>query len=728
MDIIKQKILIKLAEFGVIAGPVSEAKLLRLVPKENLEKIKPEIDWLVKNKIDSKPAFYYVKKYKEHIKDSNKLKSLENNKEKIKHFSDLMNTNTKINKYVWDEKLEIDKIINELEEIEKEWQKNLDDEKNKWIKDSEEKNKKEVVKVDSKFSWWDLNTNKSNEESRAMGHCGTDISAKTIISLREEKTENGEKLYLPHLSFSISKDRHLLQMKGPKNQKPHKKYHKAILKLLNSDHVDKLLGGDYKPETDFSIEDLEEGDVVELNEILKQKPDLEFGETLKGINSYEKLQEKLNKINDRDIKAKLKRKWIFKNNDKLSEDQKKEFVKSDSAGIHYIKDPSENLQLLALERYGTGVISLIRIPTEKVQLEAVKLNVMAIQYINNPTENVQLEAVKKDGLAIRYIKNPTENVQLEAVKKDGLAIRYIKNPTEKVQLEAVKKEGEAIQYIKNPSEAVQLEAVKQRGTAIKYIKNPSEDVQLEAVKQDGGAIEHIKNPSEAVQLEAVKQRGTAIKYIKNPSEEMQLAAVKRGWLAISYIQNPSEEMQLEAVKQRGQAIRYIKNPSEAVQLEAVKQSGETIQYIKNPSEAVQLEAVKESWGAIEYIKNPTEEMQLEAVKQSWGAIEYIKNPTEEMQLEAVKQRGVAIQYIKNPSEEVQLVAVKRGWLAIQYINNPTENVQLEAVKKEGEAIQYIKNPTEKVKKLDKELWESNKKSSKDYKIKIIDKVKDKLKT
>jgi phosphoribulokinase len=661
MDIIKQKILIKLAEFGVIAGPVSEAKLLRLVPKENLEKIKPEIDWLVKNKIDSKPAFYYVKKYKEHIKDSNKLKSLENNKEKIKHFSDLMNTNTKINKYVWDEKLEIDKIINELEEIEKEWQKNLDDEKNKWIKDSEEKNKKEVVKVDSKFSWWDLNTNKSNEESRAMGHCGTDISAKTIISLREEKTENGEKLYLPHLSFSISKDRHLLQMKGPKNQKPHKKYHKAILKLLNSDHVDKLLGGDYKPETDFSIEDLEEGDVVELNEILKQKPDLEFGETLKGINSYEKLQEKLNKINDRDIKAKLKRKWIFKNNDKLSEDQKKEFVKSDSAGIHYIKDPSENLQLLALERYGTGVISLIRTPTEKVQLKAVK------------------------------------------------------------------KEGEAIKYIKNPNEEMQLEAVKQNGRAIEHIKNPSEDVQLEAVKQEGEAIEYIKNPSEAVQLEAVKQRGTAIKYIKNPTEEMQLAAVKRGWLAIRYIQNPSEEMQLEAVRQDDRAIEYIKNPTEEMQLEAVKQRGWAIQYIKNPSEEIQLAAVKKEGEAIQYIKNPSEAVQLEAVKGSWGAIEYIKNPTEEMQLEAVKQRGRAIRYIENPSEEIQLAAVKHGWQAIQYIENPSEAVQLEAVKQRGTAIKYINNPTEKVKKLDKELWESNKKSSKDYKIKIIDKVKDKLK-
>jgi hypothetical protein len=63
-------------------------------------------------------------------------------------------------------------------------------------------------------------------------------------------------------------------------------------------------------------------------------------------------------------------------------------------------------------------------------------------------ENHQLEAVKQDGYAIQYIKNPSEQVQLEAIKQNGYAIQFIKNP---------------IYYIKNPSEQVQLEAVKQYG-------------------------------------------------------------------------------------------------------------------------------------------------------------------------------------------------------------------------------------------------------------------------
>ena len=49
----------------------------------------------------------------------------------------------------------------------------------------------------------------------------------------------------------------------------------------------------------------------------------------------------------------------------------------------------------------------------------------------------QLEAVKQNGDAIQYIHNPSEQVQLEAVKQDGNAIQYfkyawIKNQTKKM--------------------------------------------------------------------------------------------------------------------------------------------------------------------------------------------------------------------------------------------------------------------------------------------------------
>lgn len=42
-------------------------------------------------------------------------------------------------------------------------------------------------------------------------------------------------------------------------------------------------------------------------------------------------------------------------------------------------------------------------------------------------ENIQLEAVKQNGEAIQYIKNPSEQIQLFAVKQNGKAIKFIKN-------------------------------------------------------------------------------------------------------------------------------------------------------------------------------------------------------------------------------------------------------------------------------------------------------------
>jgi len=160
---------------------------------------------------------------------------------------------------------------------------------------------------------------------------------------------------------------------------------------------------------------------------------------------------------------------------------------------------------------------------EVLRLEVLKQVPNDIEHITNPTEKEQIVALRftddaESVLRLILDKNiiPTEQVQLEAVRKNGLVIDYIKNPSEQVQLEAVRQNGSAIRYINNPSEQVQLAAVRQFGRAISYINNPSEQLQLEAVKQDGWAIEYIKNPSEQLQLEAVKQTGSAIEYIKNP--------------------------------------------------------------------------------------------------------------------------------------------------------------------------------------------------------------------
>jgi hypothetical protein len=144
----------------------------------------------------------------------------------------------------------------------------------------------------------------------------------------------------------------------------------------------------------------------------------------------------------------------------------------------YIYDDEERCMLAV--KYDGNMIRVIKDPSEKVHLEAVRQNVRAIRFIKDPSETVQLEAVRWNGYALRYIKDPSEKVQLEAVRWNGCALRYIKDPSEKVQLEAVRQNGLAIRYIKDPSEAVRLEAVRRNGYVIKFIKNPSEKVQLEA--------------------------------------------------------------------------------------------------------------------------------------------------------------------------------------------------------------------------------------------------------
>jgi hypothetical protein len=149
-----------------------------------------------------------------------------------------------------------------------------------------------------------------------------------------------------------------------------------------------------------------------------------------------------------------------------------------------------------------------------------------IHYIDNPSEDIQLAAVEKNGYAIKWINNPSEDIQLAAVKQDVYAIIWINNPSEDIQLAAVEKNGHVIRWIKNPSEDVQLAAVKHDGCAIRWIKNPSEDVQLAAVKHDGCAIRWIKNPSEDVQCAAVSQNSKSFQYIYNPSLYVRLLTLK----------------------------------------------------------------------------------------------------------------------------------------------------------------------------------------------------------
>ena len=187
-----------------------------------------------------------------------------------------------------------------------------------------------------------------------------------------------------------------------------------------------------------------------------------------------------------------------------------------------------------------GMLSTGYEPSDVVKTGCLKIDPQILQHIKNPSEELQLIAVSQDSFkkykggygnredfenAIRWIENPSEKVQMAAVSQDGSAIKFIKNPSEKVQMTAVENDNGSIQFIGNPSEKVQIASVERSHPlkadySIKFIVNPSEKVQLASIGAFADTIKYIQNPTEKAQLAAVEKEGVNLRYIKNPSPKV----------------------------------------------------------------------------------------------------------------------------------------------------------------------------------------------------------------
>lgn len=100
------------------------------------------------------------------------------------------------------------------------------------------------------WKWVSLERGYCSDEAEAMGHCGNQGAREgdNILSLRDPEG-------YAHLTFIVN-SKLLGEAKGRGNTKPSKKYHPAIMALLKSPWVDSIKGGGYKPENNFSFEDL----------------------------------------------------------------------------------------------------------------------------------------------------------------------------------------------------------------------------------------------------------------------------------------------------------------------------------------------------------------------------------------------------------------------------------------------------------------------------------------
>ena len=128
-----------------------------------------------------------------------------------------------------------------------------------------------------------------------MGHCGNVAGqgkpGQRILSLRRPvKGPEGREAWEPHLTFILhTAQKALGEMKGRGNEKPAARYHPYIAALLESPVVDKVWGGGYLPENNFSVADLPK-DVQER--LVKGKPALmTFGMRLGREGLTDKLVE-----------------------------------------------------------------------------------------------------------------------------------------------------------------------------------------------------------------------------------------------------------------------------------------------------------------------------------------------------------------------------------------------------------------------------------------------------
>ena len=132
-----------------------------------------------------------------------------------------------------------------------------------------------VLRFDDGMAWWNLNKAVCDAEGGAMEHCGNageHNTDDTILSLRSKaKNKDGQIMWKPHLTFTVTIDGMIVESKGRRNQKPSKKYHKYIVALLQTQFIKGIQGGGYKPENNFKLTDLED-DVRE--ELLDDKPEL----------------------------------------------------------------------------------------------------------------------------------------------------------------------------------------------------------------------------------------------------------------------------------------------------------------------------------------------------------------------------------------------------------------------------------------------------------------------
>lgn len=420
--------------------------------------------------------------------------------------------------------------------------------------------------------------------------------------------------------------------------------------------------------------------------------------------------------------------------------------------IKYMKDPSENLCCLALDRDPYCIKYIDQ--SEKLCLVAINKNAHVLTHIKkkNRTNKIYYEAIKNDSTVINYIDKQELTIDMieEVAKTYPQAIILLEKEyqTYDFMFDIIKNNGELLEHVRDDLKDVNMcnAAIENKPSALRFIPEKIKEAYPELVNKcfemDHDTIYFINNPTREMKLRAIRKDPLSIRLIDNLEPEFCELAFSLNKELATYIVRDicyhSNEIIFEAIKQCPNIIREIKSPTDEMIKEAVKNDGYLLEFFDVSDKTTQWLALNDTPNAIKYIKNPSDEMCIYVLDQDPENIRLINNPSDKICEYAIKLTDNAYQDISDKNvlaeyygvdindiedmedininnndcvindsyiwqydnmeltEEDHIRYIKQNPSYFTSIKDPSERVKLAALKEDGDLIRHIKNPTKEM--------------------------------
>lgn len=190
-------------------------------------------------------------------------------------------------------------------------------------------------------------------------------------------------------------------------------------------------------------------------------------------------------------------------------------------------------------------IEMKKYNTEQLK-HIIKKHVHLIKYVKNQTEDMQLLAVEVEPMLLGDLKKPSDKVIEKAIIKNPYAIMYVKNQTEEMCKLAISIDPYVIKAIKYQTEDMHIQVLehpKFYSVIPKHMVGMSRELQLIAIKKDPYSIGFVEDAHlEELQMEALKLNLNTIFSIKNPTLNAQMFVLDKNLMLFNQIANPKEEV------------------------------------------------------------------------------------------------------------------------------------------------------------------------------------------